>query len=110
MTERKDDIPLLVNFQLKKLSREMTKEVRSVSKEVMELLMGYDWPGNVQELNNVLEHAMNICQGDTLKLEHFDSFVSRVLEKRVPWIFRRSLRWSRFVPTRRQRRFGGLWS
>ena len=84
LTERKDDIPLLVNFQLKKLSREMTKEVRSVSKEVMELLMGYDWPGNVRELNNVLEHAMNICQGDTLKLEHFDSFVSRVLEKRVP--------------------------
>ena len=84
LTERKDDIPLLVNFQLKKLSREMTKEVRSVSKEVMELLMGYDWPGNVRELNYVLEQAMNICQGDTLKLEHFDSFVSRVLEKRVP--------------------------
>lgn len=83
LMERKEDIPLLVNFQLKKLSREMTKEVRGVSKEVMELFYSYDWPGNVRELNNVLEHAMNICQGDILELEHFDSFVSRVLEKRV---------------------------
>ena len=83
LTERKEDIPLLVDFQLKKLNREMTKEVRGVSGEVMELFLNYDWPGNVRELNNILERAMNVCQGDTLELEHLGGFVSAVLGKPV---------------------------
>lgn len=83
LNERPEDIPLLANYQLKKLNTEMAKEVKQISSEVMELFMNYDWPGNVRELNNILEHAMNICQGDTLELEHFDAFVSRALSKKV---------------------------
>lgn len=83
LNERPEDIPMLANYQLKKLNREMTKNVKQISNEVMDLFIRYDWPGNVRELNNVLEHAMNLCQGDTLCLEHFDSFVSRALEKKM---------------------------
>ena len=83
LAERKEDISMLALYQLKKLNKEMTKEVKQISDEVMELFLNYDWPGNVRELNNVLEHAMNICQGDTLKLEHFDNFVSKALKKHV---------------------------
>lgn len=83
LNERPEDIPMLANYQLKKLNKEMTKEVKKISDEVMELFINYDWPGNVRELNNVLEHAMNICQGDTLNLEHFDMFVSKALAKTV---------------------------
>ena len=83
LSERREDIPLLANYQLKKLNKEMAKEVKQISNEVMALFMNYDWPGNVRELNNVLEYAMNICQGDTLELEHFDAFVSKALSKKV---------------------------
>ena len=83
LSERPEDIPMLANYQLKKLNKEMAKEVKKISDEVMELFVNYEWPGNVRELNNVLEHAMNICQGDTLNLEHFDMFVSKALTKTV---------------------------
>lgn len=83
LAERKEDIPLLVNYQLKKLNKEMAKEVRGVSAETMELFLNYDWPGNVRELNNILERAMNVCQGPVLELEHLGSFVSTVLDKSV---------------------------
>lgn len=83
LAERKEDIPLLVNDQLKKLNKEMAKEVRGISAETMELFLNYDWPGNVRELNNILERAVNVCQGSVLELEHLGSFVSTVLEKLV---------------------------
>ena len=83
LCERPEDIPLLAEYQLKKLNRRMTKNVKYISPEVMELFKNYDWPGNVRELNNILEHAMNICQGDTLKSEHLGSFVSRVIANQV---------------------------
>ena len=83
LVERKEDIPMLANYHLKKLNVRMAKNVHSISEEVMNLFMNYDWPGNVRELNNILEHAMNLCMEDTLKLEHLGSFVSRVLKNNV---------------------------
>ena len=83
LTERKEDIPLLANYHLKKLNKQMAKEVSSISSEVMELFMNYDWPGNVRELNNILEYAMNICQGKVLTIDHLGSFVSKVIENHV---------------------------
>lgn len=81
--ERPEDIPLLANYQLKRLNKEMTKEVKAISGEVMELFQRYDWPGNVRELNNVLEHAMNLCDGDTLELKHFDRLFAQALRKNL---------------------------
>lgn len=82
LSERKEDIPLLVEHQLDKLNKQMVKNVKHISQEVMNLLLSYDWPGNVRELNNLLERSMILCQQDTLHLEHLGSFVSKVLESR----------------------------
>ena len=83
LSERKEDIPLLIEYQLEKLNKQMVKSVKHVSAEVMKLLLSYDWPGNVRELNNLLERSMILCQEDTLKLEHLGSFVSKVLESKL---------------------------
>lgn len=75
LNERLIDIPLLANNQLKNLNKITGKNVKSISREVMELLMRHDWPGNVRQLNNILERAVNLCSGDVLELEHFQDFV-----------------------------------
>jgi two-component system NtrC family response regulator len=63
---RKEDIPLLVEHFLKKYNRENKKNVASLSKEARDLLMRYEYPGNVRELENIVERAVVLCRGDTL--------------------------------------------
>lgn len=66
LRERRDDIPLLVNFFIKKFSSAMNKKVKSISKEAMDFLMNYDWPGNVRELENAIERAMVVGKSDSI--------------------------------------------
>ena len=58
LRERKSDIPLLVNYFVKKYARAMAKPVASISPEAMDVLVRYNWPGNVRELENAIERAM----------------------------------------------------
>lgn len=69
LRERRDDIPLLVNFFIKKFSTVMNKKIKSVSKEAMDFLMNYDWPGNVRELENAIERAMVVGKTDTISVD-----------------------------------------
>lgn len=69
LRERKEDIPLLVNYFLKKYMLG-TYPVKKISPEAMELLMNYHWPGNIRELQNVIERSIIICPGDTILPEH----------------------------------------
>lgn len=80
LAERKEDIPLLADYQLKRLNRQMVKDVKNISDEAMRLFLSYDWPGNVRELNNLLERSIILCQGDVLGLEHLGNFITRVME------------------------------
>ena len=66
LQERKEDIPPLIEHFLKKYSRENKKEVTSLSKEARDLLMRYPYPGNVRELENIVERAVVLCRGNTL--------------------------------------------
>ncbi len=68
LRDRKDDIPLLVNFYVQKISKEMGKNIESISKETMNKLINYQWPGNVRELENVIERAVVISQGNKLNI------------------------------------------
>ena len=72
MRRRKTDIPLLVEFILRKLNTEFGRNVANVSGEAMEALMRYHWPGNVRELENVLGRAMiSMHFGETIiELKH----------------------------------------
>lgn len=70
LRERKDDIPFLINYFLKIFNREIGKRVNNVSPKVMEVLMNYNYPGNIRELENIVEHSLILCQGNTILPEH----------------------------------------
>jgi DNA-binding NtrC family response regulator len=65
LRQRKQDIPLLVSTFLG--SKMKTKVKKTISSKAMEVLMSYDWPGNIRELENVIERAAILCQDDTIE-------------------------------------------
>ncbi len=71
LRERKEDIPLLVDFFIKKYCQEIKTPVKEISKEALELLSNYYWKGNVRELENAIERAVILCEGDIITPEHF---------------------------------------
>ena len=69
LRNRKSDIPLLVDFFLKKFNKEKRKNVREFSSDAMDALLQYDWRGNVRELENMVERVIILSNGDELGLE-----------------------------------------
>ena len=69
LRDRKDDIPLLVDYFAETLSREMGKDPIAVTPEAGEVLTHYEWPGNVRELQNVLKRALTMASGDCVRVE-----------------------------------------
>jgi DNA-binding NtrC family response regulator len=67
LRERKEDVPYLAGFFVKKLGKDLGSPVQSISDGAMERLMGYHWPGNVRELENVLERSMVLANGAVLE-------------------------------------------
>lgn len=70
LRERKEDIPLLAKKFLEKFSRFNDKNIIGIDDDAMEILVNYDWPGNVRQLENVIERAVVLCQTDFIKPEH----------------------------------------
>lgn len=70
LRERRDDVPLLVSHFIERFNRELGKQVAVPSDEVMELLVRYDWPGNVREMRNVIERAMLLDAQEDLLVSH----------------------------------------
>ena len=68
LRERRSDIPQLVTFFLAQSARRMGKSIESVSQKTMDLLMDYSWPGNIRELQNVIERGVVLSKGSILKL------------------------------------------
>ena len=62
LRERKEDIPQLIDYFLKKYSEENQKTVSDISKEARSLLLRYPYPGNVRELENLIERAVVLCR------------------------------------------------
>ena len=74
---RREDIPFLVTYLLRKINAELHRNVKTVEEKVLRKLMDYDWPGNVRELENVLTRAAINTQGDVI----FEEFVTPLLTK-----------------------------
>jgi formate hydrogenlyase transcriptional activator len=68
LRDRRDDIPLLVNYFVSTLSRRMGKQIESISEQAMEVLSNHPWRGNVRELANFIERAVILSQGDELEV------------------------------------------
>lgn len=83
LRERITDIPLLVEHFLKRLnSNENTK--KNISNEALKLLMGYSWPGNVRQLESIVERAYVMCDGSTIDVEHIPEEVKQLTLRSLP--------------------------
>jgi two-component system NtrC family response regulator len=69
LRERREDIPPLIDFLLQKFAKQSGKEVKGVSREAMSLLIGYHYPGNIRELENILERAVLLTRYNLITLE-----------------------------------------
>jgi formate hydrogenlyase transcriptional activator len=65
LRDRMDDIPLLVEYLVDRYAKKAGKRIRSISKDTLSLFRSYDWPGNIRELQNVIERAVILCDGET---------------------------------------------
>ncbi len=86
LRERKEDIPLLAHHFLKKYSEELGKSITRISPEALQFLMNYDFPGNVRELQNIIERAVALETGSELSLQNLSSYLENQLPaKRSPF-------------------------
>ncbi len=75
LRERLDDIPLLVNYFMRKYSRQMDKSISSISKQALDTLSSYHYPGNVRELENIIKHALLFCKSNEIQAENLPKYV-----------------------------------
>jgi formate hydrogenlyase transcriptional activator len=69
LRERADDIPLLVEYLIERYAKKAGKKIRNIQKKTLELFQAYDWPGNIRELQNVIERAVVLCDGETFSVD-----------------------------------------
>jgi formate hydrogenlyase transcriptional activator len=69
LRQRADDIPLLVEYFIERYGKVAGKRFRSINKKTLDLFQAYDWPGNIRELQNVVERAVILCEGDTFAVD-----------------------------------------
>jgi transcriptional regulator with PAS, ATPase and Fis domain len=85
LAERRDDVPVLAHYFLKKHSERMGKKVDTISGQVLRLLSEYGFPGNVRELENIVERGVALAKGNVLEISHLPDDVRRMALK----VFRR---------------------
>ena len=84
LRERREDIPLLLDMALQRFNALYNKRIKSISPELLRLILTYDFPGNVRELLNLMEQAVILCKGDQVELEHIpDNFSRHTIDKPV---------------------------
>jgi formate hydrogenlyase transcriptional activator len=69
LRERKDDIALLVEYLVERYAKRAGKRISHIKKKTLDLFQAYDWPGNIRELQNVIERAVILCDGETFSVD-----------------------------------------
>lgn len=75
LRKRKEDIPLLVQYFIEKFNKIFGKQVRVIRPDVMDILNQYNWPGNIRQLENVMERVFNMIESDVIMREHLPSYL-----------------------------------
>jgi PAS domain S-box-containing protein len=78
LKDKREDIPYLVDHFIRKFNAKTGKKIISVSPNVMSTLMSYDFPGNIRELENIIEHGFVLCRGSIIKREHLPPELIRI--------------------------------
>ena len=91
LRDRADDIPLLVNHYREKFNREMGKHIGGLSSQSLTALEQYPFPGNIRELQNVMEHAFVCCEEPTIQFEHLPDDLQRYYWDHREWTDTESL-------------------
>ena len=82
--ERLEDLPVIADYELKRLAKKMGKKEVRFSPEILELFTQYEWKGNIRELSNVIENAFIMCQGDEIKVENLPPHFFQGKEQKIP--------------------------
>ncbi len=75
LRDRREDIPMLVEYFIDRFARKAGKSIRVLNKRTLDLLQSYAWPGNIRELQNVIERSVIVCESDTFSVD--ESWLSR---------------------------------
>jgi transcriptional regulator with PAS, ATPase and Fis domain len=75
LRDRKEDIPIIIEYLVENLNRDLGTKVVKISPEVLQTFQQYAWPGNVRELTNVLERVLYSIEGDTIQPHHLPIFL-----------------------------------
>ncbi|SHJ57992.1 sigma-54 interaction domain-containing protein [Paramaledivibacter caminithermalis] len=81
LKDRKEDIPLLTEHFIKKYNKVLYRNVKGISGEVASIFQSYDWPGNIRELEHVIEGAMNIIDGPIITIDYLPKNLIKFYEK-----------------------------
>ena len=77
LRERQEDVPLLIDHFLRKFNHMGGKNITAVSQDVLALLAMYNYPGNIRELENIIEHATVLCREEVIKTKHLPDYLQR---------------------------------
>jgi len=77
LRERREDIPLLVEHFIWKFNHRRDREISGLSEEALQAVMEHDYPGNIRELENIIEHAFVLCQNSLVGMEHLPAYLCR---------------------------------
>ena len=77
LRERPEDIPILIQHFINQFNKKTFRNIEGVSTNYLEILKNYKFPGNVRELENIIEHAFVMCRGNTIRRNHLPSYLSR---------------------------------
>jgi len=114
LAERREDIPLLVEHFIERFNRLQGKRILGLSQEALHIFMRHDWPGNIRELENAIEHAFILCRNGWIRPEHLPEHLAKdvpgfqpiqgwtlqEIEKRAIWEALERNNWKRMATAR----------
>jgi DNA-binding NtrC family response regulator len=83
LRERKEDIPILVQHFIHKFSKELKKAVSSVSEDALKILLNYSWPGNIRELENIIQRAITLSQHEVILPEDLPASIIQKIDEKL---------------------------
>ncbi len=84
LRERIDDIPLLINHFIQIFNKQIGRDIENVDNEVLRILMSYNYPGNIRELENIIKQAFIFCKGKQITISHLPKYLFNNQEKTNP--------------------------